>query len=54
MYKNNKYILSKYWQTWKLNQPYLTEYQYYVLIGMILSDACIIKNNKYPYVKFEQ
>lgn len=54
MYKNGKHILSKYWQDWKLDQPSLTEFQYSVLIGMILSDACIIKTNKYPYVKFEQ
>lgn len=54
MYKDGKHILSKYWQTWKLNQPDLTQYQRSVLIGMILSDACIIKTNKYPYVKFEQ
>ena len=54
MYKNNKHILSKYWQTWKLIQPNLTYYQNSVLIGMVLSDALLIKTNKYPYVKFEQ
>lgn len=54
MYKNGKHILTKYWQDWKLNQPDLTSYQLSILIGMILSDACIIKTGKYPYIKFEQ
>lgn len=54
MNKNNKNILSKKWQNWKLNQPNLTDYQISVLIGMILSDASIIKTGKYAYVKFEQ
>lgn len=54
MYKNGKHILTKYWQDWKLNQPDLTSYQLSILIGMILSDACIINTGKYPYIKFEQ
>lgn len=54
MRRNNKHILSIEWQNWKFNQPNLTDYQISVLIGMILSDASIIKTGKHAYVKFEQ
>lgn len=44
----------KLWQQWKLNQPGLNEFEYSVLIGMVISDANVNKHGKYAYVKFEQ
>lgn len=50
---NNNYN-SKYWQEFKKTVPYLSSYLKSVAIGMILSDATILKSGKYALIKFEQ
>lgn len=45
---------TKYWQNYKLSLSNLNQYLRSVAIGMILSDATILKTGKYALIKFEQ
>lgn len=44
----------KKWQVWKMNKPNIKGDLRSILIGMIISDATVLKNGKYAYIKIEQ
>ena len=53
-HRDGHHLNSKYWQDWKSKLPPLSNDLQEVLVGMILSDACMYKKSKHPLIKFEQ
>jgi ubiquinol-cytochrome c reductase cytochrome b subunit len=52
--RDGYHVLSRYWQTFKIILPELTQYQKDVCIGMVLGDASITKQNTHASIKIEQ
>src|SRR5258705_751119 len=52
--RDGYHLNSKYWQEHKQKLPYLPNELYQVLVGMILSDACMYKISNHALIKFEQ
>jgi LAGLIDADG DNA endonuclease family len=53
-YKDGYHLNSKYWQEWKTKLPPLPLELKEIVIGMILSDACMYKESNHALIKFEQ
>ena len=53
-YRDGYHLNSKYWQEWKTKLPALSLELKEIVIGMILSDACMYKKSNHALIKFEQ